>query len=136
MCLVILAVMTLFFIGVGGYYIATKSDYEPQNQSTDDTQIFFEHKGPIITCIFLSILVSFIYIFLLKVMPRGMVLTMIFVSLGLIALLCIIGLATSNYALAITMGIMLIVYGIVLACFRNQIKTGIVLVKVATKFMA
>ena len=65
-----------------------------------------------------------------------MVLTMIFVSLGLIAVLCIIGLASQNYALAISMGVTLLIYSCVLACFRNRIKTGIVLVKAATKFMS
>jgi len=34
------------------------------------------------------------------------------------------------------MGITLLIYSCVLACFRNRIKTGIVLVKVATKFMS
>lgn len=69
-------------------------------------------------------------------MPQGMVLTMIFVSLGLLAVLCIIGIASQNYALAFSMGITLLIYSCVLACFRNRIKTGIVLVKVATKFMS
>ena len=69
-------------------------------------------------------------------MPRGMVLTMIFVSLGLLAVLVIIGVASGNYALAVSMGITLLIYSCVLACFRNRIKTGIVLVKVATQFMS
>lgn len=69
-------------------------------------------------------------------MPKGMVMAMIFISLGLLAVLCIIGIASQNYALAITMGIMLLVYSLVLFCFRNRIKTGIVLVKVATNFMS
>lgn len=65
-----------------------------------------------------------------------MVLTMIFVSLGLLAVLVIIGVASGNYALAVSMGITLLIYSCVLACFRNRIKTGIVLVKVATQFMS
>lgn len=69
-------------------------------------------------------------------MPKTMVLVMTFVSLGLIALLCIIGIATSNYGLAIPMGVMLLVYLLILFCFRNKIRTGIVLVKVATKFIS
>jgi len=64
-----------------------------------------------------------------------MVLALIFISLGLLAILCIIGIATQDYALAITIGITLLIYSCVLACFRNRIKTGIVLVKVATNFM-
>lgn len=61
---------------------------------------------------------------------------MIFVSLGLLAVLVIIGVASGNYALAVSMGITLLIYSCVLACFRNRIKTGIVLVKVATQFMS
>lgn len=34
------------------------------------------------------------------------------------------------------MAIILIVYGIILGCFRNKIKMGIILVKVATKFFS
>ena len=65
-----------------------------------------------------------------------MVLVMTFLSLGLIAILCIIGIATQNYALAIPMGIIFLVYVIILACFRNKIKMGIILVKVATNFIS
>jgi hypothetical protein len=69
-------------------------------------------------------------------MPALMVYSMIFLSLGILALLCIVGLFTSNIGLTIVMGIILIIYGIVLYCFRNKIKLGIILVKVATNFMA
>ena len=79
---------------------------------------------------------SLIYILLIKIMPKVMVLVMTFLSLGLIAVLCIIGIATQNYALSIPMGIIFLVYIVVLACFRNKIKMGIVLVKVATKFIS
>lgn len=65
-----------------------------------------------------------------------MVMVLIFSSLALIAILCIIGVVTQNYGLAISMGIVLIIYSIVLACFRNRIKMGIVLVKVATNFIS
>lgn len=61
---------------------------------------------------------------------------MIFISLGLLGVLCLIGLIIQNYALAISMGVILLVYSCVLFCFRNRIKTGIVLVKVATNFMS
>lgn len=92
--------------------------------------------GPIISCTILSIVISLLYIFLIKLMPKGMIMTMIFASLGLIGLLCIIGVVTQNYVLAISMGITLLIYSCILFCFRKRIKTGIVLVKVATKFMS
>jgi len=132
----VLVVLSAIFLGVGGYYIATKTDYEHESSSTDSSMDLNRQKGPIVTCSILSIVISLVYIFLIKTMPKGMVLVMIFTSLGLIGLLCIIGIAIQNYGLAISMGIMLAVYSCILFCFRNKIKTGIVLVKVATKFMS
>lgn len=134
-CLGLLIALTAFFLGVGGYYIATKSDFQAATVDYDTSFSFDEHKTPLLTCTFLSIIVSLVYILLIKTFPRGMVLALIFISLGLLAILCIIGIATQNYALAFTMGITLLIYSCVLACFRNRIKTGIVLVKVATNFM-
>lgn len=65
-----------------------------------------------------------------------MVIMMIFVSLGLLAVLIIFGITNGNYALTILMSITLLIYSCVLTCFRDRIKTGILLVKVATKFMS
>lgn len=136
-CLAILIALTVCFLAVGGYYIATRSDYEqPTPDYNTSTFSFGQYKAPILVCTFSSVVVSLVYIFLIKLFPRGMVLTLIFVSLGLLAVLCIIGLAIGNYGLAISMAIVLLVYAIVLACFKNRIKTGIVLVKVATNFMS
>ena len=80
--------------------------------------------------------VSLLYILLIKLAPKGMIMVMIFSSLGLIGLLCLIGIIIQNYALAITMGIMLLIYTCILVCFRKKIQTGIVLVKVATNFIS
>jgi hypothetical protein len=98
--------------------------------------IFKEFAGPLLTCTLASILISLLYVFLIRLMPAIMVYSMIFLSLGILAILCIVGLFTSNIGLTIVMGIILIIYGIVLYCFRNKIKLGIILVKVATNFMA
>jgi hypothetical protein len=63
-----------------------------------------------------------------------MVISLIFLSLGMLAVLAVVGVITGNIALTIIMVITLVVYGIILACFRNRIKMGIVLVKVSTNF--
>jgi hypothetical protein len=136
LCIVVLIVITLAFLAIGGYYIATKADYEQQYIIPDSQFDLNRQKAPIIVCTLLSIAISLVYIFLIKLMPRGMILTMIFVSLGLIGVLCIIGVIIQNYALAISMGVILLVYACILGCFRQRIKTGIVLVKVATTFIS
>ena len=127
------------FIGLGGYFIATQNDYNERLdqlnlRDDDDINVFDQFKAQILVCSLGSIIVSFIYIFLIKLMPRVMVISLIFLSLGMLAVLAIVGIITGNIALTIIMVITLLVYGIILACFRNRIKMGIVLVKVATSF--
>ena len=127
------------FIGLGGYFIATQNDYNARLdqlnlRDDDDINVFDQFKAQILVCSLGSIIVSFIYIFLIKLMPGVMVISLIFLSLGMLAVLAIVGIITGNIALTIIMVITLLVYGIILVCFRNRIKMGIVLVKVATSF--
>jgi len=65
-----------------------------------------------------------------------MVYAMIIISLSILAVLTIVGIAIGSWGLAIPMGLTLLIYLIILGCYRNKIKMGIVLVKVATNFMA
>lgn len=94
------------------------------------------YTSQILTCIFGSIIVSLLYVFLIKIMPVIMVYVMIFVSLGILALLALIGVVIGNYGLAIGMGITFLVYLIILFCFKDRIMMGIILVKVATQFIS
>ena len=130
--------MTTLFLGVGGYFIATKSDYQQEvtPYTTDTTFDINKQIAPIVVCTILSMVVGLLYIFLIKLAPKGMIMVMIFSSLGLIGVLCVIGVIIQNYALAITMGVMLLIYTCILVCFRKRIRTGIVLVKVATNFIS
>ena len=133
-----LILITALFLGVGGYFIATKSDYQQEitPYTTDTTFDINKQIAPIIVCTILSMVVGLLYIFLIKLAPKGMIMVMIFSSLGLIGVLCVIGVIIQNYALAITMGVMLLIYTCILVCFRKRIRTGIVLVKVATNFIS
>lgn len=136
-CIGVFVIFTLVFFGVGGYYISVKDDHPtPRPQDLSDELILSEYAPQILSCVFGSIVVSLVYILLIKLMPAVMVIVMIFLSLGMLALLTIIGIATENYGLAIPLGIIFIVYSIVLFCFRDRIKMGIVLVKVATQFIS
>lgn len=128
--------MTILFFGIGIFYIAT-TDTSSTNLSADDSSTSIgRNVGAITVCTLSSIIVSLLYIFLIKLFPKQMVYGMIFISLGLMGLLCVIGLATGNIAITIFFGILLLIYGIVLFVCRNKIRTGIALVKVATTFFS
>jgi hypothetical protein len=85
--------------------------------------------------IVVSIVLSFLFVFLLKTYPGQMVYTMIIASLAVILSFAIAGAAIGNVGLCVGMIISLVIYGSILCCFRKQIKIGILLVKVATKFL-
>ena len=68
-------------------------------------------------------------------MPRAMVYALLILSLGLLLAGAIIGFAIGSLALGITCLIIFVVYCIVLGCMRQKIKLGIVIIKVAAKFL-
>lgn len=64
-----------------------------------------------------------------------MVYTMLTLSFVVMAALAILGLVFNAVALTVVMLGIMLVYALVLFCFRKKIKIGIVLVKVASKFI-
>eukprot|EP00919_Chromeraceae_sp_WS-2016_P036999 GHVR01087999.1.p1 GENE.GHVR01087999.1~~GHVR01087999.1.p1 ORF type:complete len:240 (-),score=-15.43 GHVR01087999.1:243-962(-) len=89
----------------------------------------------IIGLLVLSIVIAFIYIFLVKTFPKVMVYTMITLSLLLLAVVALIGIFNSNWGIAIPVVFILLIYLCVLFCMRRKIPIGIVLIKVAGCFI-
>ncbi len=83
-----------------------------------------------------SILVAYLYVFLLKMFPRPMVHFMIFLSMAVIAVLFFIGLFLGNFGLMVSMGLTFIIYSLLICCLRKKIDTGIALIKIATQFIS
>ena len=122
-CIAIFAIFTIGFLGIGIYEI---SEYQKLPRldayGNSDSQLYFVEYAPIIIgSAVASIVISFIYVMLIKTFPRAMVYTMIILSLGLMAILAIIGIIINNYGLAISMGISLLIYLLILACLRKKI---------------
>lgn len=130
------AILTAFFaLGVLEISEFNSLPINPNPQPSPDDQtgdLYIARNAPIIAAgVGIAIIVSFLYVFLLKAFPRPMVYFMIFLSLGLIGVLFIIGLFT-NIILSIVMGVYFIIYSIVLCCLRKKIEIGIAMVKIAT----
>jgi len=83
-----------------------------------------------------SVIVSFVYVLLIKAFPRPMVYLMTVLSLGVLAAMAVVGIILDNLALTITMGVTLLIYLCVLYCLRKKIDTGIAMVKIATNFIS
>lgn len=82
-----------------------------------------------------SLVVSVFYVILIRLFTRIMIYVMMILSLTLLAILAVFGLISGNAGLAISMGVTLLIYLIVLGCLRKKIETGITLVRVATRFI-
>lgn len=82
-----------------------------------------------------SVVISFIYVLLIKAFPRPMVYAMTVLSLLVLAGMVLVGLIIGNLALSISMGVTLLIYICILYCLRKKFETGIAMVKIATNFM-
>lgn len=79
----------------------------------------------------LSIVVSVIFLLLVKKFPKCMVYTMIVLTILLLIALIIFGIIKSNWWLVIVCGIFLLVTIIALACCWKKLKIGIKLLEAA-----
>lgn len=98
--------------------------------------LFSKHLATIAAGVGIALIVAYLYVFLIKTFPRPMIYLMLVLSLGIIAIIAIVGLFTNNIGLTISFGIMFLVYALVLFCLRSKIDTGIALVTVATHFIS
>jgi hypothetical protein len=119
-----------FFIGVGAYYISQKG----QIDTSADLHIS-KYSGEIIGCLTISLILSFIYIILVKLMPKVMVYTLIILSLTILFGIGIVFVAVGLIEAAIPIFITFAIYAIVLYCLRKKIDLGIILIRVASQFL-
>ena len=94
-----------------------------------------KYAGIIIGMVFLSLLISVLWVVLIRFFPRCMFYTMLILSTVLF--LTLIGVAAYKeiYSLMTVFIIILAIYAIFLLCYRAQIKTGIVLLEVVASFL-
>jgi hypothetical protein len=85
--------------------------------------------------IFLSIILSILFVILTVKFPKCVVYTGIVVTFLIYIALIILGIVIEVYALSIVMAVILVLNACVLWCARHQIKVGIVLLKVSGLFM-
>ena len=128
--------MLAFFI-IGIYSLSNTSFYEQpttiDSEGVNQISVAFQKfAGVIIGMFALSLVISIIFLILLKNFPKCMVYSMIILVLLIFAGLIIFGIVKQIWGLAIGFGIALVILIIVLFCLRDKIETGILLLKVAT----
>jgi hypothetical protein len=69
-------------------------------------------------------------------MPKGMIYFLIVFSMAVLFGLAIFGFIIGSLGFALPFLVIFIVYAIVLLCLRKKIDMGIVLIKVASQFLA
>jgi hypothetical protein len=118
------------FLGVGAYYIGQKNDI-----NLDNDLYVTQYGGEIAGCLGISIVLSFLYIVLIKLIPKIMVYALIGLSMGLLLIAAAVGILSGAVAIGIPFLILFLVYALVLYCMRRKIALGITLIKVATQFL-
>ena len=79
----------------------------------------------------LSLVLSILYLLLIKRFPGCMIYTMIILLFLIFFALIVFGIITKNWWMVIVFGLTALILGCVLFCFRSRIKTGILLLKMA-----
>ncbi len=116
---------------MGGYYI-----HEKGNNVDINNLYVSDRAGEIAACLAISMVISFIYILLIKIMPKAMVYCLIVLSMSLLFGIGILGFIIGELGLAIPFLVTFVVYALVLMCLRKKIDMGIILIKVASQFLS
>ena len=142
-CFVLFIINLLVLIILGLYVIIEQSDRFKSmgdNETTDISSILtitIKKYYVIIGIMFgASIVVSLIYLILLKCQTKCMVYLLIVLIFCLLIAICIFALIQKNTGLIITMVIAIALFGILLWCFRNHLSKGIKILQIACKFIS
>lgn len=97
--------------------------------------VFSSQGGIIVGMFFFSIALAMVFVFLLKKFPKCMVYSMIVLIYLVFITLIVLGIINSIWWMVITFAVTLLVMSCMLFCFRDKIRTGILLLEVTTTFM-
>ena len=129
--------MILTFLIIGIYALATYTEFYSATTTVDTSGIaavslvFKKFVGVIIGMFILSILISIGFLLLIKNFPSCMVYGMIILVYVILVVVIIIVIVQGAWGIAIALGIMLLIMTIVLFCFWDRIKIGILLLQVS-----
>lgn len=86
--------------------------------------------------IVISMVIAYLYVFLIKTFPKPMTYFMMAASLIVIAGLAVVGIILKETGVWVSFGIIFLVYTLILFCFRNKINSGIAILSIATRFIS
>lgn len=118
------------------YYNQVFGDTGSKNDMTGLANVFSTQGGIIVGMFFFSLALAILYMFLLKTFPKCVVYTMIVLIYAIFIALIILGIINQIWWMVITFGITLLLISCMLWCFWDQLKTGIVLLKIAATFLS
>ncbi len=97
--------------------------------------VFSTQGGIIVGMFFFSLVLSIAFMLLLKAFPKCVVYTMITMIYLVFGALIVFGIINAIWWMVITFAVSLLVISCMLFCFRRDIQTGIVLLKVSATFL-
>jgi len=100
-----------------------------------DTMAIKNEAGPIVGCMAIAMVLSFLYILLIKVIPKHMVYFLMALSLAMILALAIFAFVNGLIGSGVVVLILFILYGFFLLCYKRKIDLGIIIIKVASTFL-
>ena len=100
------------------------------------SSVFSTQGGIIVGMFFLAIVLSILFMFLIKKFPKCMVYSMIVMIYLVFIALIVLGIINQIWWMVASFAISLLVITCILFCFRSSLSTGIVLLQVASTFLS
>ncbi len=123
-------ILFAFFIGVGAYYI---NQGDKISESYDSRISYYSRI--IMGCLFVSLILCFLFVVLIRFMPNCMVYALIILTLLIIFAIGIILAMYNLIILAIPIFIIFVVYSIFIYYLRKKIDLGLIIIRVALQFI-
>jgi hypothetical protein len=98
--------------------------------------VFTNYKGVISVCYLISVLISFVYLTLVRCFPKCMVYLLIMMAFCILFAILVLGIAWNNNGLIITMALSLLFFVVFIYFCWESLNLGIQLLQIAAKFTA
>lgn len=144
-CLGVLVVIVGAFLGIGIYEIVEYSKIGPvfnqqysyggSGPESSPQLSVGQHFGIILAGVSIGLILSFMYLMVVRYMPKCMVYTLIIITLALGVIMLVLSILTKIIALIVIFATILGVYVLLLFCYRREIEIGIQLVVASTYFL-
>ena len=143
-CFVFFVLMIIVFVVLGIFVMADQSSAlgrainNPSDTSSSNilAVVFSKYPGLITAMFILSIIISVLYLILVRYCLRCVIYTMIVAVFCILFAILVMAIYSNNFGLIVTMSITIFLFIVFIFCFKEELELGMKLMEIANRFIA